>query len=292
MVTSYGSFPGVRVEVAGGGITAVSIGEEEKLVIFGAAQYEKYDTLTTDGSEDAIDNDTTAGPEEPVTINARREAGDNFGSGSELADAMREALANGANIDFIYGVAPRRFNVIDEIQSTQSGTLSNAPIWEEDVSDESNIQALTVNDSTDGTMEVRYSYESPPDAPTDTDVVLVNPLTGEYNADATPTGDYEFSYKYLDWQSALDASDVTRIVQEDETGVYDILSDADSVSADADGSASTRRQAYQLVNVVSGAQPNDNEVVTDSDDNYVRSDARYKTSSFRKGRLTRTTTLR
>ena len=37
MVTTFGSFPGVRVETSGGGITAVTIGEEEKLVLFGGA---------------------------------------------------------------------------------------------------------------------------------------------------------------------------------------------------------------------------------------------------------------
>jgi len=292
MVTSYGSFPGVRVEVAGGGITAVSIGEVEKLVIFGEATYDgdtdiqdagtDYSfTGVSDGDEDSLTGD--ASPENPVQINARREADTNFGGGSELADGMREALGNGANIGFLYGVAPRRFNVIDEVQSTQSGTLSNAPIFEQDVSDESNIDSLVVKDTTDGVVTVQYSYESPPTAPSDTDTIVVNPLTGEYNADAAPTGDYEFDYKYLDWQSAFDAGDVARVVQEKETGVYDVLSDSDAVSADASSTATTRRQAYQLVNVFSGAEPNDNEVVQDSNGNYVRRDARFDTSEYSQG---------
>ncbi len=287
MVTSYGSFPGVRVEVAGGGITAVSIGEEEKLVIFGEASYENDGTVTTDGDEDDLDNDVGS-LEDPTQINARREADTNFGEGSELADAMREALGNGANINYLYGVAPRRFNVVGEIQSTQTGTLANAPIWEEEVSDESKIQALGVTD--DGNdLEVRYTYESPPAAPPDeddgttTEIVAVNPLTGEYNADQSPDVEFVFEYKYIDWQGAFDAPDVTRVVQEDETGVYDVLSDSDLVSADANSAAGTRRQAFQLVNVLSGAEPNDNELVEDNSGNYVRRDARFDTSAFSQG---------
>jgi len=282
MVTSYGSFPGVRVEVAGGGITAVSIGEEEKLVIFGEASYEDDGTVTSDGDEDGLATDLVGSLEEPTQINARREADTNFGSGSELADGMREALGNGANIDLLYGVAPRRFNVVGEVQSTQTGTLNNAPIWEEDVSDESNIAALNCED--DGsTIEVRYSYESPPTAPTEGATVAVNPLTGEYNADSSPDVDYLFDYKYLDWQSAFEAGPVTRVVQEDETGVYDVLSDSDLVSIDANSAAATRRGAFQLVNVLSGAEPNNNELIEDDSGGYVRRDARFDTGAYSQG---------
>jgi len=283
MVTSYGSFPGVRVEVAGGGITAVSIGEEEKLVIFGEASYQDDDTVTTDGDEDPLEVDLVGSLEEPTQINARREADTNFGSGSELADAMREALGNGANINFLYGVAPRRFNVVAEVQSTQTGTLTNAPVWEEDVSDESNISTLSVEDTGGGTLDVRYTYENDPTAPTEADTVVVNPLNGKYAADGTPSGDFEFDYKYLDWQGAFDAEPVTRVIQEDETGVYDVLSDSDLVSADADSAAATRRNAFQLVNVLSGAEPNDNETIETDAGAYVRRDARFDTSAFSQG---------
>jgi len=286
MVTTYGSFPGVKVEVAGGGITAVAIGEEEKLVLFGEAQYADDDTLQSDGTEDALDAD--ASPESAVQINARREADSNFGAGSELAEGMREALGNGANIDFLYGVAPRRYNVADEIQSTQSGTLNNAPIWEENVADESNIQALVVEDNTGPvSMAVEYDYSSPPAQPSAAETVAVNPLTGEYAADAAPDGDYEFDYKYLDWQAAFDAAEVSAIVEEDETGIYDALSDSEQVSADLDSTVTTHRGNYKLINAISGAQPNDNELITSDDlslasdhSNYTRRDARFDTGTF------------
>jgi hypothetical protein len=290
MVTTYGNFPGVQVEVAGGGITAVAIGEEEKLVIFGAASYQDDDTLTGDGNEDSLESSLDGSLETAETINARREADAKFGDGSELADAMREALGNGANIDFLYGVAPRRYNVVDETQSTQSGTLNNAPIWEEDVSDESDINALVCDDTTDGSVTVEYDYSSPPQQPSAADTVAVNPNTGEYAADAAPSGDYEFDYKYLDWSSAFDASSVTNVVQEDETGVFDALTDSDSVSGSLDSTVTTHRGNYKLINALSGAEPNDNEVVTSDDaslandhSNYTRRDARFDTSNYSAG---------
>jgi len=288
MVTTYGSFPGVRVEVAGGGITAVAIGEEEKLVLFGEANYEDDDTLQSDGTEDALVSSLTGTPESPEQINARREADTTFGDGSELAQAMREALGNGANIDFLYGVTPRRYNVADETQSTQSGTLNNAPIWEEDVADESNIQALACEDDTGPvTMTVEYDYSSPPAQPSAAETVAVNPLTGEYAADSAPDGDYQFDYKYLDWQSAFDSAEVAAVVEEDETGIFDAVSDSEEVSALLDSTVTTHRGNYKLINAISGAQPNDNEVVTSDDlalandhNNYTRRDARYDTSTF------------
>jgi hypothetical protein len=291
MVTTYGDFPGVRVEVAGGGITAVAIGEEEKLVLFGEASYQDDDTLQSDGTEDSFETDLTGTPETAEQINARREADTTFGDGSELADAMREALANGANIDYLYGVAPRRYNVADETQSTQSGTLNNAPIWEENVADESNIQAIAVEDDTGPvTMTVEYDYSNPPAQPSAADTVAINPLTGEYAADAAPDGDYQFDYKYLDWQSAFDAADVSQVVEEDETGIYGAISDSDTVSSSLDGTVTTHRQNYKLINALSGAQPNTSEVITSDGQtlasdhtNYTRRDAQYDTGSFSQG---------
>lgn len=277
-MTTYGDFPGVVVEVASGGITSVAIGGEETLVLFGEANYEDDNTLQSDGTEDAISAD--ASPEDPVQVNARSESDLFFGAGSELAEGMRAALTNGANIDFLYGVAPRRFNAT-ETQATQTEQLNNAPIWEEDVSDDSNITAVEFDDN--GTiLDVRLTYESPT-APTDADTVELNPLTGEYAADSAPDTDFDVSYKYLDWESAFTDSSVESIIQGDDTGIYVPLTDADSVSATLDnliGQEDGYRDTYKLISALSGAEPNDNEEVTDSQGDYVRNDARYLTSDY------------
>lgn len=287
MVTTYGDFPGVQVSVAGGGITAVAIGDDEKLVIFGEPDYARdepdFDTIS-DGSEDALDTDLAGSLETPEQINSRRDANTLFGDDSELANAMREALANGANIDFLYGVAPRRFNVVGEIKTSQSGNLEQDTVWEEDVQDEANISAIRVTDNETGTeLEVRYDYNSPPDVPTDTDVVNINPLTGEYEADADPDGttsEYAFDYKYVDWSSAFSVNAVTNVVNEEETAVFDVTSDSDNVSVSLESAKNSLRDNYQLVNGLSGAEPNSSEEILDGDGNYLRRDARYETNNF------------
>lgn len=275
-MTTYGDFPGVQVEVASGGITSVAIGGEETLVVFGAANYENDATFQADGEADSVVDAASA--EEPVQINARTEADTYFGSGSELADGLREALTNGANIDFMHGVAPRRLNA-EETQATQSGTLNNAPLWEEDVSADENIDAVSFNDGTEKT--IRFTYDGAPTAPTENDTVAVNPLTGEFTANAAPSTDFTVQYKYLDWESAFTASAVEDIVREDDTAIYAPLTEADSVSATLDELVTDyRSDQYKLVSVISGAEPNANEEVTDDQGAYVRTDARYDTSDY------------
>lgn len=284
MTTIYGSFPGVQVEVAGGAITAVAVGGEEKLVIFGEASYQNdTDFSPGDGNVDPLESGLTGSTNTAETINARGEADTTFGSGSELADAMREALANGANIDFLYGVAPDRYNAVAETQGSQSGTLSNAPLWEEDVSDDANISALTVTDTGGTDPDVRYAYESPPSNNGDSDTVTVNPHTGEYDSDSSPSGDYEFSYKYLDWSSAVNSSSVDEAVNEEDTALFDVMTEADSVSSTVDSTVSDLRDVYKMVNAMSGAEPNSNELIQDSNGNYQRRDARFDTATFSKG---------
>ena len=262
-MATYGSFPGVRVQTESGGISGVQIGEEEKLVLFGEAD---YDSGTNEVSG-------AASAEEVVQLNARREANDYFGDGSELAEAMKEALANGANMDYLYGVAVERSTSTDEpIDAT--GTLDNVPV-------EENQEAV----SFDTVAEVEFRYNGAPatdggynTAPEDT--VFLNPLTGEYAvSDGTTSPPTQITYNHLGWESAFGATDVNNIVNEDETGVYVALSDSDLVSQDLQGQVSTLRNDYQLVNALSVAEPNESEVFEDAS---IRAgaDARYSTSDY------------
>ena len=285
MVTTFGSFPGVRVETSGGGITAVTIGEEEKLVLFGAANYEDDGLFNSTGVTDSISGEASA--EEPVQINARREADTFFGEGSQLAGAMRGALANGANINFLFAVAPKRVNVSDEVQTTQTGTVDNFPLYEDNVSDEDTIENIVVSDDEYVGYDIIFRYDGEPASPDEAGTIAINPLTGQYATESAPTGDLSFDYKYLDWGSAFDAGDVEQIVNEDETGIFSALSDSDAVSSMLSGTVSTLRGNYQLVNGLSGAEPNDQEIVTVDGEplaadlgNYQRADARYDTSDY------------
>jgi len=288
-MATYGEFPGVRVETRSGGITGITIGEEEKVVLFGEANY----TLDTSGDSDvlAVEGDdatldvSAASPEQ---INARLEADAKFGAGSELAEGMKEALANGANINFLYGVAVPRSFVEGEVQSTQTGSLDNVALVEhtgesvDSGGDTLGDMGISVTDTTDGDLTVELRYNGSPSTPTEDDTVFVNPLTGEYAADAAPTGDYEFSYTYNEYSTAFSAEDVRGIVNEDETGVYVALSDSDSVSSSLQSEVSTLRTNYQLVNAVSVAEPNDNELLDSANTSAENggADARYDAGNY------------
>lgn len=230
-MTTYGTFPGVQVTTEGGGITSVQVGAEEKLVIFG-------------------EGDASAGSasvNDPAQIGARSEATDVFGD-TELAQAMKDALSNGANIDNLYGVIVDTTSVTDEnFAATSSGTLENAPIVEDD-------SVTSVDDDEANSMTVKFRFDSPPAAPTSTDTVFINPLTGEWAADTSDT--YDFDYDYQDWSSAFDAAD--NVVDEDETGIYAALTEAESVATTLSGKVTTLRGNYQLINGLTAAEPNDN----------------------------------
>lgn len=242
-MTTYGNFPGVQVTTAGGGITSIEVGSEEKLVIFGR------------GAPDAADR--TASYESAEQIGARREADSKFGEDSELADAMRSALANGANISFLYGLMPTEngagsgFDVAtgtptESVSAQSTGTLADFPIVEES-------GFYGVYDSTDAAeMTVNLVYESTPSAPADADTININPQTGEWTADSS--SDYDFFYNFLDWSAAFDAAD--NVVNEDETGLYVALSEAETVASVLSGKTTSLRQDYQLVNGIAGAMPN------------------------------------
>jgi hypothetical protein len=289
-MATYGSFPGVRVTTQSGGISSIAIGSEEKLVLFGEANY----ALDTSGTTDEIvveGDDATLDVEaaDPEQINARREADTKFGEGSELAEGMREALANGGNIDFLYGVAVGRDFVEGEVQSTQEGTLDNFPIVENtgaavsSANDNLNDQGIEVTDTGSGTIDtVEFRYNGAPAVPSDAETIHINPLTGEFAADAAPDTDYEFSYTFNEYSTAFGAEPVRNIVNEDETGVYVALSDSDSVSSSLQGEVSTLRDNYQLVNAISVAEPNDNQLIdaANTSDANGGSDARYDTANY------------
>src|SRR6056297_158838 len=288
-MATYGEFPGVRVETRSGGISSISIGEEEKVVFFGEANY----TLDTSGDSDvlAVEGDDATldvSASSPEQINARLEADAKFGGGSELAEGMKEALANGANINFLYGVAVPREFVEGEVQTTQTGSLDNLALVEhtgdavDSTGDTLGDMGISVTDTTDGDLTVELRYNGSPSTPTEADTVFVNPLTGEYAADAAPTGDYEFSYTYNEYSTAFSAEDVRGIVNEDETGVYVALSDSDSVSSSLQSEVSTLRTNYQLVNAVSVAEPNDNELLDAANTSAENggADARYDAGNY------------
>lgn len=291
-MATYGSFPGVRVETEAGGISSVAIGEEEKLVIFGEANYvvnSSNDGLIVEGDDASLDVSAS----EPEQIGAPRVADLKFGSDTELAGAMKEALANGANIDFLYGVAVPRVVVEAESQGSNSGTLDNVAIVE-NTGDPVDLSGGSVNDfgievvaDPSGTsqlldVELRYDALATPSPDSGSNKVYINPLTGQYAADPDATTPIEFDYTYNDYSTAFGESGPRNVVNENETGIFFALSESDSVAGDLDTNVSELRNDYVLVNALSFAEPNDNELL-DSNNTTIENggaDARYDTANY------------
>jgi|APHM01.1.fsa_nt_gi hypothetical protein len=231
MSTTFGSTPGVEVTVRGNSIVGVEIGREQKLVIFGRADL---------ASGVATAND-------PTQVVSQTAADDLFGDGSELANALRDALGNGANPQFLFGVAVETRAVSGEAVSSGSGTLADAPVVEDASS--INVQNVTAGQSQD----VVFRYGSPPDpSPLGVDEIALNPLSGEF--EAGDSDDYSIDYDFLDFGAAFDAAD--DVLLERETGVYVALSESESVASTLSSKVTALRDpAFKMVRGVSGAEP-------------------------------------
>ncbi|GGM64282.1 hypothetical protein J2752_000453 [Halarchaeum rubridurum] len=231
MTITYGSTPGTEVILKGQSITGVEVGMEELLVIFGRGD----------------PSSGTAATNTPTQITSADDAETKFGADTELANGCRDALNNGANNGYLYGVMPSTTAVTGESHAgTQSFTLGNAPIIED-------TAEITVTDTTAGTdLDVEYHYGSLA-TPSSTDTAYVNPFTGDVETDAS--SDFEIDYKYLEWRGAFDSADM--VLNEGDSGVYVALSEAESVASALAGKAqSLRNPDYKMVKAFAGAEPN------------------------------------
>lgn len=233
-MTTYGNSARVSVDVSGGGITGINVGTVQKLVIFGRGD----------------PNSGTAQVNDPTQVSGPTAADDTFGADTQLADAIREASDNGTDYSMIWGVMPATQSVTGESAAGGSGELNNAPIIED-------LDEISVQNTTDGQAadSIEFRYDSPPTAPTSDNVVHINPFTGEI--EAGDSDDYEVDYKYLDWESAFDAA--SNVIEEMETGVWRVVSEAESVVDTARQLAKPLREnEWKMVRVNGAAQPNAN----------------------------------
>lgn len=231
-VTTYGDLPGVEATISGGAVSQIAVGYEQKLVLFGRGDLSGGD----------------ASAETPKQIASDVDASTQFGESSELTTALQDALNNGVNPEYLYGVAATETTVSAETVSGGSGTLANAPIVED-------ASTITVQNTTQAQTEtVVFRYESAPSTGSlASDEVAINPLTGE--VEAGDSDDYDIDYSYLEWSNALDSADT--VLNHNETGLYVTLSEAESVASTLGSKLDNLRPTYKLVRGVSGAQYND-----------------------------------
>lgn len=235
--TTYGDFPGVKITTAGGAITGVAVGRAQKFVLIGSGSSEGSAPVNT-----------------ATQINGRIDADRKFGSGTELAENMKDALANGANISFLYGI---RWDVTDETETLEStsGTLSNAPI----VEDANSITVTGDPGGADTDISVEFRYDSPPTNDATADTAYINPITGEVEIESTETS-FEVVYDSPDVASAR--AEAETVLGDEETGLIGQLVENEDLATDLSGSVNTLRGEYKLAMGIQAAQPNAN-----SDDN-------------------------
>jgi hypothetical protein len=325
-VTRFGSHPGVLIDTYGTPVSGVTIGEEEKYLLFGEGN--------------VAEGDASVG--EAVKAETSRSIDREFGSDTQLSNGIRKARENSANPNFTHGVVVRsNWSENESFSSTASGTLANAPLfgldkngddvdsyvrfydkdndvelntnfvddsgttvsspansdtvnigvtsgnWEADASSDYEVtyqyfenetgggsqsgtlasapliedkDRIRVFDTTGAFLEgteltVEYSYDDSVTAPSDADTIRINPVTGEWYADAVATDTYQFYYVSKDFENTFD--DVDGTIQEEETGLYAPITRSNAVSASLDTKVNDLREKYKLVQGVTAFQPND-----------------------------------
>lgn len=225
MVT-YGSFPGVKVDVQGGSVAGAQIGREQKHFIV---------ALGEGGSQSS---------NEAVQIQSRSNADANFGSGSQLADQYRLARGNGSNPNFIYGVSPEVTEHTVTESAVSTGQLSNTPI----IPDTGRITATETAAGTDLAVNLEYGTVSAPSA----GEININPATGNWEIESS--GDVEIVYDTADYEGALES--IGDEILENEFGVISLVSKFEEHASTLGSVVTSLRQKSKMVLGVTGAEPN------------------------------------
>lgn len=223
----------MKVTTVGGGLTGVVIGREQRLVLVGPGDPANGSASTNTLTEVGSTSDAEA----------------KFGKGSRLAEAIADARANGANVEYLYGVMPSEVSASESFTTTASGTLTNTPILD-------TAGAVTAtDDGASASVDVEFRFWTGTDltnnAPSTSNTMYVNPITGEWAADASSS--YTINYTHHEWSTAF--SEAATAYRENETGVLGAVSDAESVVSMAQTEAASLRSNYKLVTVAGGAEP-------------------------------------
>lgn len=189
------------------------------------------------GGYDADNGSATAG--QVVDVPTAGDAADLFGEGSELHEQSRLALLNG--VQELKAVAVEETQTTESFSAVSGSALSNDGVFDPNVQPEETITETAVG------ADVNIVYDSPPQTPSGTDEINLNPVTGEWEADASDS--YDIQYSYGDYTSAIDAmvTETPRVVvlcSEEETVVTDLATDLE-----------TKAQDFNFMHGVAGAAP-------------------------------------
>jgi len=211
MAEIYGTtgIPGQSAEVRSGGTVAIS------------AAFER--TVGLVGGMDTASGSATSG--DVVTVESSADAADLFGEPSELKRQVDLAFANGAGT--VYAAPVSETETTETFSSQSGGVLSNTPVLDPNVQPEHDITET-------GGVAVNIVYGTP-STPTEADTINLNPVTGEFEADAS--GTYDITHSYGDYSSAITevVTKVPRIVgvcTEAPSLGNDVLTELNSLDVD------------------------------------------------------------
>ena len=201
------------------------------------------DSIAIVGGYDATNAGSSVSPNSAETITSASDAANKFGDGSELHEASKLALNQG--VGDIRGVAvAETTGTTDSFSSTQSGSLSNTPVFDPTVNREHSIVA---SDSNSNSIDVQIDYDDSPSAPSSSDTINLNPSTGNWKADAA--GTYDITYDYGDYTSGIQEAvglDVRYVI---------VLTENDSVTSTLSTELSTRASNFDFKRGVVGVHP-------------------------------------
>ena len=225
-MATYGSIPGVQISTSTGNVSGVTIGRSQYLLLAGVGN-----------------SNADVDPADPVEIDGQEDVDEKFGEGSDVAEAYRNALDNGADPDFVRAVRVPTTTVSGDTFTDVSGTIVDTPI----LSDTGEIEA-----EYDGgdTLDVKLDWSSPPEPPEEGEV-NVNPYTGEFEAEES---DVSFEYQHLEWGDALYS--LTGELTEGEFGVISPLTASSDVGAMLDMMIEDMRDNMKMVVGMMGAEYN------------------------------------
>lgn len=232
-MSEYGSLPGVQISTTSGQTGGVQIGREQYLIFVGVGNNATGDAATNT----AID------------VGSRADADAQFGVGSDLAKAYRLAERNGANTEFLHGVMAETTTTTSSVTGTASGQLANAPL----IANTSHLAVTDTSNSVD--MVVEFHYGGAPTAPSESDVIAINPHSGEWAVSSA--SDLDIEYAYADWNSALQA--VNGALREREFAIVHPLTSSSSVVSTLQGVLADMRSKLKLALGLVNAEPTGND---------------------------------
>lgn len=226
-INTNSNLPGVGTSVESASTVGVNVSSPAEVGIVGQADL----------------SDGIAEPNTGYRVTTPVKARTLFGSGSLLAEAVVDALQNGAYP--VYAVATEEIEVVDEDLSNlaaTTGTLANTPVIED-----ADQITFTIDGSEHTTI---LTYSDPSNKNPAENEVYVNPVTGEFHLDSAPSDTGSVAYIAFDYSSALEV-----IADEygEEIDFLGVVNENEDVATELEQVVSEMVQNYKFAIGVTGA---------------------------------------